>query len=172
LERAETVATTSERAAVGAVRTDRVRPPAVPLVVVGAHLSGQPLNSQLTDRGGRLVRTARTTAEYRLFALDTVPPKPGLARVSDGGTAIEAEVWELPPAGFATFVDEVPSPLVIGRVRLDDGSDVAGFLCEAVATEGAVDISSYGGWVAYRASRRDGSGEHAGPESGPPLVAT
>jgi allophanate hydrolase len=120
--------------------------------VVGAHLSGQPLNHQLTDRGGRLLGPAATAAAYRLFALDTVPAKPGLIRVSSGGQPIALEIWELPPAGFASFVAALPSPMAIGSLLLDDGSSVAGFLCEPVATEGATDITVHGGWRAYLAA--------------------
>jgi allophanate hydrolase len=125
---------------------------AVPLAVVGAHLSGQPLNHQLTGRHGRLVRTTTTAPVYRLHALATDPPKPGLVRVDEGGAAVEVEVWELAPAAFAAFVDAIPAPLCIGRVLLADGTDVAGFLCEPVALAGAPDITGHGGWRAYLAS--------------------
>jgi allophanate hydrolase len=127
-------------------------PPGVPIAVVGAHLSGQPLNHQLTERGGRLLGPASTSDDYRLFALDTEPPKPGLVRVRSGGARIAVEIWELPPAGFASFVAGLPRPMSIGPLRLDDGATVSGFLCEQVEAEGAPDISGYGGWRAYLAS--------------------
>lgn len=121
----------------------------VPLAVVGAHLSGQPLNHQLVDRGGRLVATTTTAPAYRLFALETIPAKPGLVRVSDGGAPIQAEVWELTPAGFGDFVSAVPAPMTIGKVQLADGSSIPGFLCEPAALDGARDITASGGWRAY-----------------------
>jgi allophanate hydrolase len=114
------------------------------LVVVGAHLRGQPLEHQLLDRGGRFVAASRTAPCYRLFALPTDPPKPGLIRVDEGGASIEAEVWALPVAGFGAFVAAVPSPLAIGTVHLADGSSAAGFLCESVAAYGAPDITETG----------------------------
>ncbi|MFD9960908.1 allophanate hydrolase [Amycolatopsis sp. NPDC058986] len=120
------------------------------IVVVGAHLRGQPLNHELTSRGGRFVSAAATTPEYRLYALDTTPPKPGLVRVADGGAAIAAEVWELPVRGFGEFVGGVPAPLTIGKVRLADGAVVSGFLCEPGACDGAADITGHGGWLSYR----------------------
>jgi allophanate hydrolase len=131
----------------------RARP--VKLAVVGAHLSGQPLNRELTDRGGRLMRTCRTAPEYRLYALaGATPPKPGLVRVADGrGAAIEVEVWELAEAEFGGFVAAVPAPLAIGTVALEDGEAVKGFVCEAHAVQGALDISAWGGWRAYRAGQ-------------------
>ena len=125
------------------------------IAVVGAHLTGQPLNHQLTSRGARLVEQTRTAPTYRLVALDTAPPKPGLLRTAEGTPGagpIEVEVWELDAADFGSFVDEIPAPLCIGRVVLEDGTDVAGFLCEAVAAEGAPDITHHGGWRAYRAA--------------------
>jgi allophanate hydrolase len=84
-----------------------------------------------------------------LFALDTVPPKPGLIRVGSGGVAIEAEVWDLPAAGFGTFVAGIPSPLGIGKIHLANGALVSGFLCEETALAEAKDVSATGGWRSY-----------------------
>ncbi len=123
----------------------------VTVAVVGAHLSGMPLNGQLTERGARLLRSAQTAPDYRLFALPgTTPPKPGLLRVASGrGERIALELWELPLAHYGSFVAGIAAPLGIGTLRLADGSQVQGFVCEAQATEGATDISHHGGWRAY-----------------------
>ncbi|KRC63590.1 allophanate hydrolase [Aeromicrobium sp. Root236] len=121
----------------------------VDLLVVGAHLSGQPLNHQLVSAGGTLVADVRTAEAYRLHALDTQPPKPGLVRVADGGVSVPGEVWRIPAAGFGRFVGALPAPMVIGTVDLDDGTSVTGFLCEPYALAGARDISDLGGWRAY-----------------------
>ena len=122
----------------------------VRLAVVGAHLSGLPLNHQLTDLGARLVWTGTTAPRYRLFALpNTVPPKPGLVRVDAEGAAIALEVWELTTAAFGSFVAAVPPPLCIGTVMLASGEAVKGFLCEPAALTGAEDITRHGGWRAY-----------------------
>ena len=91
-------------------------------------------------------------ATYRLHALDTQPPKPGLVRVASGGVSVPGEVWRLPAAGFGRFVDALPAPMAIGTVELDDGTAVTGFLCEPYALEGARDISDLGGWRAYVSS--------------------
>jgi allophanate hydrolase len=129
-----------------------VGPPGVKLVVVGAHRAGQPLNHQLTSRGARLCGVVRTAPEYRLYRLDTDPPRPGLARTDDGGAAIEAELWELPPAGLGEFMTDVPPPLAIGHVRLADGSEPLGFLCEGAALDSAEDITAFESWIAYMGS--------------------
>jgi allophanate hydrolase len=126
--------------------------PAIELFVVGAHLRGQPLNRQLTDRGARLERAGRTAACYRLYRLATTPAKPGLVRVEGGGASIAGELWSLPPAGLASFLAALPAPMALGRVRLDDGSEPIGFLCEPAALQGALDITSYGGWLPYLAA--------------------
>ena len=128
------------------------------IAVVGAHLNGQPLNHQLTDRGAQLFSATQTAPCYRLFALTTEPPKPGLVRVSTDdarGRAIDIEVWELDAASFGDFVAQVPAPMCIGQVTLADGRDVSGFLCEPIAVEGAVEITQFGGWRAYRAAASD-----------------
>jgi allophanate hydrolase len=127
--------------------------PTLPLAVVGAHLSGLPLNGQLLERGARLRARTRTAPHYRLYALPgTTPPKPGLLRTPGSGQAVELEVWDMPQAQLGSFLALVPSPLGLGAVELADGSHVHGFLCEPYALEGARDISHYGGWRAYLSS--------------------
>lgn len=129
------------------------RPQAIQLAVVGAHLAGMPLHWQLSSRNARLVRTTRTARAYRLYAMTAVTPaKPALIHVGEGGAAIELEVYELDPAGFGSFVAEVPAPLAIGTVTLEDGSSVKGFVAEPRAVTGARDITSFGGWRAYLAA--------------------
>lgn len=123
--------------------------PRLRIAVVGAHLSGQPLNSQLIALGAELERTTTTAPVYRLHALPTTPPKPGLVHVGEGGAAIEAEVWRLPAEGLGQLLAALPRPMALGRVELADGSHVPGFLCEPSALEGAEDITAYGGWRAY-----------------------
>lgn len=126
----------------------------IEVAVVGAHLSGLPLNRELTTLGGTFVRAAATVPAYRLHALSgTVPPKPGLLRVEPGsGASVAVEVWSLDAEGFGRFVAGVPSPLSIGTLKLADGTEAKGFLAEAEALRGAKDISSYGGWKAFLAA--------------------
>ncbi|MDD2704295.1 MAG: allophanate hydrolase [Acidocella sp.] len=124
------------------------------IVVAGAHLSGMVLNHELTSLGARLVSATTTAPEYKLFALATTPPKPGLARAPGfSGTGIAVEVWALTPKAFGRFIAALPAPMGIGKVTLADGSVHPGFLCEAHALEGAADITSFGGWRGYIASR-------------------
>ena len=126
----------------------------VKVAVVGAHLSGMPLNSQLTERQATLLSTTETAPDYQLFALPaTVPPKPGLLRVAPGaGTRIALEIWEMPVEHYGSFVAMIPAPLGIGTLVLADGSHVQGFVCEPQALHGAQEISHFGGWRAYIAS--------------------
>ncbi|RZI83863.1 MAG: allophanate hydrolase [Rubrivivax sp.] len=133
--------------------------PMLMLSVVGAHLSGMPLHKQLTERHARLVSSTRTSPHYRLFALPgTVPPKPGLVRVSakasaTEGHAIAVEVYAVPQASIGSFLALIPPPLGLGSVELEDGSWVKGFICEPCGLEGAEDISHFGGWRAYMARK-------------------
>jgi allophanate hydrolase len=120
------------------------------LAVVGAHLSGMPLNHELLERGARLVRKTRTAPSYRLYALaNTTPPKPGLVRVAESGAAIELEIWDMPIEHYGSFVAGIPSPLGIGTLLLEDGAKVQGFVCEACAVADAKDVSAFGGWRNY-----------------------
>jgi allophanate hydrolase len=126
------------------------RPDAIRLAVVGAHLSGMPLNWQLQTRQARLIGRTHTAAAYRLYAIPgSQPAKPALVHVGPGGAAIEVEVYEAPALLFGGFVAEVAAPLAIGSVILADGSQVKGFVAEPRATDGAEDITHWGGWRAY-----------------------
>ncbi len=132
-------------------------PGSVRVAVVGAHLTGMPLNVQLTSRDAVLVEQTTSAATYRLYALPgTVPPKPGLARVAADGAAIIVELWDIPQARFGEFVAEIPAPLGIGNLQLADGRWVKGFICEPYALDGARDITSFGGWRAFIASQQQG----------------
>jgi allophanate hydrolase len=128
----------------------------VRLAVVGAHLRGMPLNHQLTSRGASFVETASTSSNYRLFALaGSCPPKPGLLRLPNresGGSSIAVELWDVPSGNFGSFVAEIPPPLGIGTLELDDDRLVQGFICEPAGLADADDITSFGSWRAYLAS--------------------
>ncbi|MEN8512497.1 allophanate hydrolase [Burkholderia sp. RS02] len=128
----------------------------VRVAVVGAHLRGEPLNGQLTQRGARFVAATTTAPAYRLYALSAAVSggvaKPGLVRVPEDGAAIAVEIWEMPVAAYGSFVAGIGAPLGIGTLTLADGAQVQGFLCEPAALDGAVDITRFGGWRAYRAN--------------------
>lgn len=126
-------------------------PGMVGLAVAGAHMSGMPLNDRLTERGARLLGPADTAPCYRLYALagGGGVARPGLVRVAAGGASIELELWELSRAALGELMVEIPAPLAIGRVELAGGRQVSGFVCESHGSEGALDITSHGGWRAY-----------------------
>ena len=149
--------------ATGAMRTLPAQPPErwpshetmLPIAVVGAHLSGLPLNGQLLERDATLLEATTTAPRYRLHALPgTVPPKPGLVRDEAGGHAIALEVWAMPQSAVGSFLALIPAPLGLGSIELADGRRVHGFLCEAHAVAAAPDVSAFGGWRAYLASLR------------------
>ena len=120
------------------------------LAVVGAHLSGLPLNWQLQERGAQRLELTRTAPLYRLYALPgTSPPKPGLLRVGDDGGSVTVELWAVPLTELGSFLALIPAPLGLGTLQLEDGRQVHGFLCESHAVTGAADITAWGGWRAY-----------------------
>ncbi|QWG18931.1 allophanate hydrolase [Bradyrhizobium sediminis] len=126
----------------------------IAIAVVGAHLSGMALNGELKALGGRLIEATLTAPDYKLYALPTTPPKPGMLRVAAGaGTSIELELWALSAASFGKFVAAIPPPLSIGTVRLADGRGVKGFLVEPADIGAARDISGFGGWRAFMAEK-------------------
>jgi allophanate hydrolase len=123
----------------------------MPIAVCGAHMQGLPLNHQLLERGGRLLKHAKTAARYRLFALPGEPVRPGLIRDSHGGGSIEIEVWALRAADLGSFLEDIPAPLGLGKIELESGETVTGFVCESHATHSAREITALGGWRAYLA---------------------
>ncbi|MHB1213815.1 MAG: allophanate hydrolase [Thiobacillus sp.] len=127
----------------------------VQLAVVGAHLSGLPLNYQLIERNARLLAATQTAPKYRFYALPD-GKRPGLIHVESGGAAIACEVWEMPASQFGTFVAGIPAPLGIGKLELVDGTVVNGFICEGIGVADAKDITEYGGWRAWLAGRNRG----------------
>jgi allophanate hydrolase len=126
----------------------------IALAVCGAHMTGLPLNYQLTDLGGRFLRTAQTADSYSFHALAGGPPeRPGLIRKAPGtGAAIDIEIWNLPASALGTFISRIPAPLAIGTIDLADGTEVKGFVCEESGVEGGTDITAFGGWRAWLAS--------------------
>jgi allophanate hydrolase len=128
----------------------RALPEETVIAAVGAHMSGLPLNSQLTSRGGRFLEATETAPSYRFFALAGGPPaRPGLLRTSDNGASIALELWALPDPGVAGFLSGIPAPLSIGTIELADGRHVQGFLVESTGVEGATEITAHGGWRNY-----------------------
>ena len=122
----------------------------IQVAVCGAHMTGLPLNAQLTSLGGTFLEETTTAPDYKLYKLNGfTPARPGLLRVVDGGAAIALEVWQLPIENYGTFVSGVPAPLGFGTLTLADGRTVNGFMCEHYATLNAIDISHLGGWRNY-----------------------
>jgi allophanate hydrolase len=120
------------------------------IVVCGAHLSGLPLNWQLTEKNARLVKATCTSPHYHLYALPGQPPaRPGLQRVHEQGRCIDVEVWEIPTLALGTFLTDIPAPLGLGKVELQDGSWVTGFICENYALTSAQAITEFSGWRDY-----------------------
>ena len=139
----------------GADRPARAGHGSTVLAVAGAHLRGLPLNHQLLARGARFLTEARTAPAYRLYALADGPtPKPGMVRSAEGGIRVPLELWDLPESAWGGFLARVPQPLGLGKVELEDGSWVTGFLMEASAIPRCEEITRYGGWRTYLSSRR------------------
>ena len=126
--------------------------PDMPIVVLGAHMQGLPLNRELKALGARFESTCATASTYRFYRLPGAGVvRPGLVRVASGGVAIEGEIWRVPTDAIGALLARIPSPLGLGDITLADGRKVKGFLCEAAAVEGAEDISACGGWRGYLA---------------------
>lgn len=120
----------------------------MPIAVCGLHMRGYTLEKQMRECGARFIRADRTASKYRMVKLSTTPAKPGLIKQLDSGGSIELEIWEMPVDSLGSFVASIPAPLGFGKVELQDGTEVSGFICEAYAAEEAEDITAFGGWRA------------------------
>lgn len=139
----------------------------IAIAVCGAHMRGLPLNHQLTALEAVFVKAAKTAEGYRLFNVpDKIPPRPGMVRDRDSGSKIDLEVWTMPLERFGAFMVQIASPLCIGTVLLEDGSAVYGFLCESDALKGAEEITAFGGWHGYLASKTAAAAEESTLQGG------
>jgi allophanate hydrolase len=142
--------------------TEASDPNEIAIAVVGAHMSGLPLNHELTRLGGRFLKAAKTSDSYRLFSLPDGPPsRPGLIFDNDG-QAIELEVWVIPESKMGAFVKGIPRPLGIGTVVLENGETVNGFICEFSGVTGAEDVTAFGSWRHYLNSLSSPSSDKIG----------
>ncbi|MFD1136513.1 allophanate hydrolase [Paenibacillus urinalis] len=116
------------------------------VAVCGLHMRGYPLEVQMQSAGAKFIKEARSAPKYQLVKLNTSPAKPGLIKVNEGGASIQLEVWVMPLEAFGKFTVSIPAPLGIGKIELEDGTEVPGFICEAYAAEGAENITQAGGW--------------------------
>lgn len=120
------------------------------IAVCGAHMRGLPLNDQLTERGAVFLESSRTSCHYQLYAFqDGELEKPGLVRISEGGSSIALELWSLPEGAWGSFIQLIPPPLGLGTLELEDGRLVKGFLMESVGAEGARNVTHTLGWRNY-----------------------
>ena len=122
----------------------------IKLAVNGTLMRGLELNKNLLTVGATFVREATTEPTYRLFSIDDVHP--AMMRVAEGGRAIAVEVWAVPPAGLAKILLQEPPGLCIGKVRLDDGTEILGIVGESICCEKGKEITQYGGWRNYIAN--------------------
>jgi allophanate hydrolase len=131
------------------------KPTTIDIAVCGAHMSGLPLNNELTSRGATFLRAAKSAADYKFYALAGGPPsRPGMVKCAKGaGSEIELEIWSMPIEEFGGFMKTIPAPLGIGSVSLSDGSQVNGFICEAAGAEGGEDITHLGDWRHFLQSK-------------------
>lgn len=123
------------------------------VAVCGLHMKGFPLNTQLTDLNAAYVKTVHSAPCYKMYTLPTIPEKPGMVKVASDGTSLEVEIWELTYEALGRLLTQIPSPLGLGQITLEDGTTVTGFICEPYGITNARDISSYGGWRYYIRSK-------------------
>jgi hypothetical protein len=121
------------------------------LAVNGTLMRGLELNGNLVDAGARFVREDETDACYRIWSI--ADRHPAMLRTSREGARVAVELWSVPVEGLAGILLAEPPGLAIGKVVLRDGAIVLGVLGEPFLCEGQIEITAFGGWRAYVASK-------------------
>lgn len=119
--------------------------------VNGTLMRGLELNPNLITAGGEFVRESLTAPSYRLWTIED--RHPAMLRVRSGGASIQLEIWRMPLATLGLILLQEPPGLSIGKIALADGSEVLGVLGEAYLCEGQTEITQWGGWRQYIASK-------------------
>ena len=123
----------------------------VHLAVNGTLMRGLELNPNMVRNGATFVREDATDACYRIYSIDD--RHPAMLRTPGEGTSVALEIWDVPVTGLANILLAEPPGLSIGKVVLRDGSIVLGVLGEPFLCEGQREITQYGGWRGYIASK-------------------
>jgi hypothetical protein len=121
------------------------------LAVNGTLMRGLELNPNMIAVGASFVREDSTAPHYRLWSIND--RHPAMQRVDSGGTSIALEIWRVPAAGLAVVLLQEPPGLSIGKVEIAGGEYLLGVLGEAWLCAGQREITAFGGWRAYCASR-------------------
>lgn len=118
--------------------------------ICGSALRGQPDHENLS--GAAFVREARTRPIYRLHSV--ADQHPGIYEVPAGGVAITGEIYEMSDEQHAHLLATEPPDLYEAPIRLDDGSSVPAMIYprDLIEARGYKDISSFGGWAAFKAA--------------------
>lgn len=115
-------------------------------VIYGTFMRGQPGHENLA--GARFLEAVETAAGYRLLEVDGLWP----ALVEDeDGISIAAELYEVEPDHLARLAEIEPPGWSRAPVELSDGRVVEAFLGQPQLRRRGRDVSSHGGWAAYRA---------------------
>ena len=123
----------------------------VELFVNGTLMRGLALHQNLA--GAEFVEACETAPRYRVYSIGDVHP--GMFAVERGGVPVAGELYRVPTDVLARVEAGEPAGLYRGPVELHDGRVVDGILYprELAEQNGHRDISDYGGWRAYIASR-------------------
>lgn len=121
------------------------------LAVNGTLMRGLKLNPNMIAANATFVREAMTEPTYRLWSIDD--HYPAMVRAANGqGAKIALEIWSVPAAKIGEIFRGEPAGLSIGKIRLDEGTEVFGILGESALVDRHREITAYGGWRAYVAA--------------------
>ncbi|WP_017302984.1 hypothetical protein [Spirulina subsalsa] len=119
----------------------------VPFAVNGTLMRGLELNPNLLDIGATFRQETQTEASYKLWSIGD--EYPAMQRVERGGEKIALELWDVPPSGLVTILQQEPPGLCVGKVSLETGEQVLGVLGEGICCADGQEITQYGGWRNY-----------------------
>ena len=120
------------------------------LFVNGTLMRGLELHPNL--HGAEFEEEIKTAPRYRVHTINDVHP--GMYEVDEGGVAVEGELYQLPPEVLLRVIEGEPAGLYRGAVELEDGRVVPGILYDKEMAQQHPEISQFGGWRGYLASKQ------------------
>lgn len=131
----------------------------IQIAVCGAHLKGEPLHFQLQN--AEFICATKTASEYKMFAFeDKGIKKPALIYAkslgeNEKGNSFYVEIYAMTANDFSKFIQQISSPLSIGKLKLENGENILGFvgdtqILDSAQFKNALDISEFGDWRKFK----------------------
>lgn len=122
------------------------------LAVNGTLMRGLELENNLKQAKALFIKESKTEKAYRLFSIND--QYPAMIKVASGGNTVDVELYEISEEGLKEVLSKEPPGLTIKEITLIDGTSAQGVVGLESITKGQKEITTYGGWRNYLASKK------------------